>query len=81
MEHWNDRDKILHAIVCVALALYSTECAIAASLAKEYGDKGNPSNHWCWCDIAADMVGVLIGTAMRILLTYLTYHTVQWNWL
>ena len=81
MEHWYDPDKRLHCLVNVVMALYSTECAIAASLAKEYGDKGNPSNHWCWGDIAADMVGILIGTIVRLVLIHSSTGHFQWNWL
>ena len=81
MEHWNDKDKLMHASVCAVISLYSTECAIFASLAKEYGDKGNPYNHWCWKDLAADMVGIIIGTAIRLIIAYLIFHTFRWNWI
>lgn len=81
MEHWNDKDKLMHASVSLIISLYSTECAITAALAKEYGDKGNPSNHWCWNDIVADMVGVIIGTILRILVMSFVFHGFYWNWI
>lgn len=67
-------DKVLHALACFGISLYSTEAAIAAALAKEYGDKGSPFNHWCWWDLAWDMLGVTVGTTIRILISG------RWNW-
>lgn len=81
MEKWNDEDKILHFLVNVILAFYSTEGAVFASLAKEFGDKGNPSNHWCWGDIAADMVGALAGTLLRLGTMICISGHWSWNWI
>lgn len=68
-------DKLKHLGACFAISLYSTEAAICAALAKEYGDKENKYNHWCWWDILADTVGIIAGTAVRVLITK------RWNWL
>lgn len=68
-------DKIKHAFVCFMIALYSTEAAISAALAKEYGDSNAKGNHWCWWDLVADMIGIVLGTIVRILIIK------RWNWI
>ena len=61
MEKLTDKDKIKHFTACLLIAITHPYLAIGASLGKEYGDKGNPSNHWCWLDLTADGIGTLIG--------------------
>lgn len=63
------KDKLYHAAACLAISLVDTEAAMAAALAKEYGDMKARGNHWCWWDIAADSIGIVIGTAIRLLIT------------
>lgn len=68
------KDKLYHASICCAIAVGDTEAAIAAALAKEYGDSKAKGNHWCWWDCAADMVGIVIGTTIRLVLTGGRWH-------
>lgn len=38
------------------------------ALGKEYGDKKAVGNHWCWWDLLADAIGMLLGIAIIVLL-------------
>ena len=66
MEKLTDRDKRLHFAVCLLLAIISPMLAIGAALGKEYGDKNAKGNHWCWLDLLADGLGVLVGGVVHI---------------
>lgn len=61
------KDKLYHFLICYGLSIASTEGAIGAALAKEYGDMKAAGNHWCWWDILADTTGIILGTASRLL--------------
>lgn len=58
------------------VALWRMPCGIhplltvGLALGKEYGDSQSPGNRWDWWDIAADAVGIAIGTTMRWLIFY-----------
>jgi uncharacterized membrane protein len=69
------KDKLYHFSVCFVIALYSTEAAFAAALAKEYGDSKAYGNFWSWWDIVADTLGIILGTVIRVLIIE------RWNWL
>jgi uncharacterized membrane protein len=69
------KDKLYHFSVCFVIALYSTEAAFAAALAKEYGDSKAYGNFWSWWDIVADTLGIILGTVIRVLIIK------RWNWL
>ena len=68
-------DKVRHFFVCFIIAVYSTECAIVAALTKEYVDGKNPNNHACILDLLADLLGIIVGTALRFILI------MRWNWI
>jgi hypothetical protein len=57
-------DKVLHFGACFVLSLYQWDVALAAAIAKEYGDYNNPNSGWSWWDIVADALG--IGTGLII---------------
>lgn len=69
-DSWKSKDKLMHCAACLAIALVSPQAAIGAALAKEYGDYKAQGNHWCWKDIAADAVGIVIGTALHLLILF-----------
>lgn len=69
------KDKLYHLAACLAVSVFDTEAAIAAALAKEYGDSKAYGNHWCWWDLVADTIGIAIGTTIRLVLT-----GGKWNW-
>ena len=39
-------------------------CALAMGVGKEYGDECAEGNEWDWDDIAADIVGAIIGSSL-----------------
>lgn len=39
-------------------------CALAMGVGKEYGDECAEGNEWSWDDIAADIVGAIIGASL-----------------
>ena len=39
-------------------------CALAMGIGKEYGDECAEGNNWDWDDIAADIVGAIIGSSV-----------------
>ena len=39
-------------------------CALAMGVGKEYGDECAEGNAWSWDDIAADIVGAIIGASL-----------------
>ena len=39
-------------------------CALAMGMGKEYGDECAEGNNWDWDDIAADVVGAIIGASL-----------------
>ena len=69
------KDKLYHFSACFVIALYSTEAALAAALAKEYGDSKAYGNYWSWWDILADVLGIILGTVIRVLIIG------RWNWI
>lgn len=62
MEKLTDKDKIKHFTACLLISIIHPYLAIGASLGKEYGDKNATGNHWCWLDLIADGIGILIGS-------------------
>ena len=39
-------------------------CALAMGIGKEYGDECAEGNNWDWDDVAADIVGAIIGSSL-----------------
>lgn len=74
MEKVFSKDKVYHILVCMVVALYSTECAMCCALTKEWCDWKVYYNHWCWWDVLADTIGIAIGTTIRVLVIG------RWNW-
>ena len=68
---WRGKDKALHFGVCFVLAVICPLVAIVLAIIKEVYDHHQPNNHWCWKDILADAVGVVLGTVVHFLLRYL----------
>lgn len=68
MDKFFQLDKLYHFCICLVLGFIDTGLGIGAAIAKEYGDKGSPMNHWCWWDLLADFLGIICGTLLRILI-------------
>lgn len=69
-----DKDKWYHFVVCIIISFFTTEGAVCAAAAKEFGDMRAYGNHWCWLDIVADAAGIVIGTLLRLLIIH------HWYW-
>ena len=82
-------DKFLHALVSTISAFLVSAvfifmeyyCLIVGSmftaglgLGKEYGDKHATGNHWCWWDLLADLIGIVIGCGIAFLLVRIKYE-------
>ena len=68
---WTSKDKALHFGVCLVLAVICPIVAAVVAVAKEVHDDGTEGNHWCWKDIVADVVGVVLGTVAHIIIVAL----------
>lgn len=70
-------DKFKHFLICFVLSLYSTELALGCSVTKEWCDRmySDGSNHFCWYDLFCDLVGVVIGTMLRMIIIN------RYNWI
>lgn len=69
-----DKNTIKHVCTSFAISLYSTEAAITVGLTKEYIDAHTKGNHWCWYDMGANLLGIALGTLIRVLVIG------RWNW-
>lgn len=72
-DSWNGKDKALLFGVCFVLAAICPLVAIVLAIIKEAYDHHTTGNHWCWKDILADAVVVVLGSVVygRILLLIL----------
>ena len=70
-DQWTSKDKALHFGVCFVLAVICPIVAAVVAVAKEVHDDGTEGNHWCWKDIVADVVGVVLGTVVHGLILLL----------
>lgn len=64
-EKLTDKDKLKHMGVCLCASILSPMLAIGLAIGKEYGDKYNAKSHWCWNDLYADGIGIVIGTILH----------------
>ena len=55
------KDKLYHFGVCFALTLLHPIVALLAALYKEIKDENTEGNHWCWWDLLADAIGIIVG--------------------
>ena len=68
---WKGKDKVKHFGVCLVLACICPLVAVVVAVAKEVHDERTDGNHWCWKDIVADVVGVVLGTVVHGLILLL----------
>ena len=64
-DNWKGRDKVKHFGVCFVLAVICPIVAAVVAVAKEVHDERTDGNHWCWKDIVADVVGVVLGSVVH----------------
>lgn len=55
------KDKLKHFIACFIISIIHPCLAIGAAICKEYCDSKEHGNHWCWWDILADTLGIILG--------------------
>lgn len=71
-ERLTDKDKLKHMGVCLCASIVSPMLAVGLALGKEYGDSKARGNHWCWNDLYADGIGIVVGAVLHyVLLTFL----------
>ena len=68
---WRGKDKMKHFGACLALAIINPIVAVVVAVAKEVSDERTEGNHWCWKDIVADVVGVVLGSVVHGLILLL----------
>lgn len=66
LDLWKGLDKKKHFFVCLVLSIVSPILAIIAAVGKEIYDSKQKGNHFCWKDIVADLVGIIIGSLTNI---------------
>lgn len=66
LDLWKGLDKKKHFFVCLVLSILSPILAIIAAVGKEIYDSKQKGNHFCWKDIVADLVGIIIGSLINI---------------
>ena len=72
-DSWNSKDKVKHFCACLVIAIISPILAIVAAIGKEWYDMKQNGNHWCWKDIVADVVGIIVGTIIFSLLLWVVW--------
>lgn len=68
---WTGKDKVWHFGISLALAVICPVVAIVAAVGKEVYDRRSCAGHWCWKDILADAVGVVLGSVVHGLILLL----------
>lgn len=87
------RDKKIHFLVCVIITILvgipvsligiwsgiiaGSSAALSAGITKEYCDSKQPNNHWCWWDLLADALGVIVGIFLVWSLPYMLKYLIQ----
>lgn len=70
-DSWTGQDKRKHFGVCLALATIHPLLSLIAAIAKEAYDMKQNGNHWCWKDIVADAAGIIVGSALHVIIVAL----------
>lgn len=72
-DSYKGKDKVKHFGVCLVIAIISPILAIVAAIGKEWYDMKQNGNHFCWKDIVADVVGIIVGTIIFSLLLWVVW--------
>jgi uncharacterized protein YfiM (DUF2279 family) len=70
-DSWKGKDKALHFGVCFVLAAINPIVAILAAIGKEIHDSKQQGNHFCWKDIVADGIGIILGSIIHTIIILL----------
>lgn len=66
LDLWKGLDKKKHFFVCLILSILSPILAIIAAIGKEIYDSKQQGNHFCWKDIVADGIGIILGSIIHV---------------
>ena len=66
LDLWKGLDKKKHFFVCLILSIVSPILAIIAAVGKEIYDSKQKGNHFCWKDIVADVIGIILGSIIHV---------------
>lgn len=71
LDLWKGLDKKKHFFVCLILSIISPILAIIAAIGKEIYDSKQKGNHFCWKDIVADGIGIILGGIIHTIIILL----------
>lgn len=66
LDLWKGLDKKKHFFVCLILSIIFPILAIIAAIGKEIYDSKQEGNHFCWKDIVADGIGIILGSIIHV---------------
>lgn len=66
LDLWKGLDKKKHFFVCLILSIICPIIAIIAAVGKEIYDSKQEGNHFCWKDIVADVIGIILGSIIHV---------------
>lgn len=66
LDLWKGLDKKKHFYVCLILSIICPILAIIAAIGKEIYDSKQQGNHFCWKDIVADGIGIILGSIIHV---------------
>lgn len=68
---WKGKDKAWHFGVSLVLSVVCPIVAVVAAMGKEIYDYNQQGNHFCWKDIIADLIGIILGSIIHTLIILL----------
>lgn len=71
LDLWKGLDKKKHFFVCLVLSIITPILAIIAAIGKEIYDSKQEGNHFCWKDIVADGIGIILGSIVHTIIILL----------
>lgn len=66
LDLWKGLDKKKHFYICLILSIICPILAIIAAIGKEIYDSKQKGNHFCWKDIVADGIGIMLGSIIHV---------------
>lgn len=66
LDLWKGLDKKKHFFVCLILSIICPILAVIAAIGKEIYDSKQQGNHFCWKDILADGIGIILGSIIHV---------------
>jgi uncharacterized protein YfiM (DUF2279 family) len=73
LDLWKGLDKKKHFFVCLILSILCPILAIIAAVGKEIYDFKQQGDHFCWKDIVADSIGIILGGIIHTIIILLIW--------